>query len=66
LVRKLVSQVGRVDYARVRIDGQQVEPISISGASILTTTTEADGFVIVPADSEGFAAGAHVDVFLYD
>ena len=26
----------------------------------------ADGFVVVPADSEGFAAGTDVDVFLYD
>jgi len=66
LARKLVSQVGRVDYARVRIVNGQVEPISISGASILTSTTQADGFVIVAADSEGFAAGTNVDVFLYD
>jgi molybdopterin molybdotransferase len=66
LGRKLVSQVGRVDYARVRLVGEQVEPLAISGASILSSTTEADGFVIVPADSEGFPAGAEVRVFLYD
>lgn len=66
LARKLVSQVGRVDYARVRIGSGQVEPISISGASILTSTTAADGFVIIPADSEGYPAGAEVEVFLYD
>ncbi len=66
LARKLVSQVGRVDYARVRIVGDEVEPIAISGASILTSTTVANGFVVVPADSEGFPAGASVDVRLYD
>src|SRR5206468_3812093 len=33
LARKLVSQVGRVDYARVRIVEDQVEPVGISGAS---------------------------------
>ena len=66
LARKLVSQVGRVDYARVRIVSEQVEPISISGASILTSTTTADGFVVIPADSEGYPAGAEVEVFLYD
>jgi molybdopterin molybdotransferase len=66
LSRKLVSQVGRVDYARVRVAGGEVEPIAISGASILSSTTEADGFVIVPADSEGYAAGAVVDVYWYD
>jgi molybdopterin molybdotransferase len=66
LARKLVSQVGRVDYARVRIVGGQVEPIAISGASILTSTTAAAGFVVVPEGSEGFAAGAEVEVFRYD
>lgn len=73
LSRKLVSQVGRVDYARVRIlasagrePQEEVEPIAISGASILSSTTTADGFVIIPADSEGHAADAMVDVFLYD
>lgn len=66
LARKLVSQVGRVDYARVSIVDGGVEPIAISGASILTSTTAADGFVIIPADSEGYPAGSEVDVFLYD
>ncbi len=66
LNRKLVSTVGRVDYARVRIQGDQIEPLAISGASILSSTTRADGFVIVPADSEGFPAGAIVNVILYD
>jgi molybdopterin molybdotransferase len=43
-----------------------VEPIAISGASILSSTTRADGFVIVPRDSEGHAVGEEVKVFLYD
>lgn len=66
LTRKLVSTVGRVDYARVRIQGDEIEPLAISGASILSSTTRADGFVIVPADSEGYPPGAAVNVFLYD
>lgn len=66
LARKLVSQIGRVDYARVRLIENQVEPLAISGASILSSTTAADGFVIVPADSEGYPPGANVCVFLYD
>jgi len=36
-----------------------------AGASLLSSTTRADGFVIVADDSEGFAAGADVDVWLY-
>jgi molybdopterin molybdotransferase len=66
LARKLVSAVGRVDYVRVRIVNGQVEPLATSGASILTSTTQADGFVIVPRDSEGLPPGEHVLVYLYD
>ena len=45
--------------------GARVEPLSVAGASVLSSTTRADGFVIVDDDSEGFAAGAAVDVWLY-
>ena len=66
LAHKLVSAVGRVDYARVKLDGRTVEPLAVSGASILSSTTRADGFVLVPADLEGYPAGASVTVWLYD
>lgn len=65
LSRKLVSTVGRVDYARVRLDGSSAEPLAISGASVLSSVTRADGFVVVPMDSEGYPEGAMVDVHLY-
>ncbi|MEE3367780.1 MAG: gephyrin-like molybdotransferase Glp [Planctomycetota bacterium] len=66
LCRKLVSTVGRVDYARVRMNGDTIEPLAISGASLLSTTTRADGFVIIPADSEGYPEGTVVEVFCFD
>ena len=65
LARKLVSVVGRLDYARVDIVDDQVEPLAISSASVLSSTTRAAGFVVIPADSEGYPPGHHVDVFLY-
>jgi molybdopterin molybdotransferase len=65
LARKIASQVGRVDYCRVRLGEDGAEPLALSGASILSSTTRADGFVLVPADSEGQAAGTDVDVYLY-
>jgi len=65
LTRKLVSTVGRVDYARVQVMGDELEPVSVSGASILSSTTRADGFVIIPADSEGYPPGTEVEVYLY-
>ena len=66
LRRKLISVVGRMDYARVAIVEGGVEPIAISGASVLSSTIRADGFVIIPGDSEGHCAGTQVEVFLYD
>jgi molybdopterin molybdotransferase len=66
LARKIASAVGRVDYVRVRIQDGQVEPLAISGASVLSSTTRADGFVLVPRDSEGHAPGETVEVYLYD
>ena len=66
LRRKLVSTVGRVDYARVKLLEDGVEPLAISGASVLSSTTRADGFVVIPADSEGLPAKAETEVWLYD
>lgn len=65
LARKIVSAVGRVDYCRVALGPEGVEPIALSGASILSSTTRADGFVLVPADAEGYAPGTEVTVRLY-
>jgi molybdopterin molybdotransferase len=66
LARKLSSAVGRVDYVRVTVHDGRVEPLATSGASLLSSTTRADGFVLVPRDSEGYPAGAEVQVYLYD
>ena len=67
LKQKLPSMLGRTDYARISLAADNtVEPIAISGAAILTSTTKADGFVIVPANSEGYAVDTEVEVFLYD
>src|SRR5262249_1435577 len=66
LARKMVSAIGRVDYVRVQIRDGQVEPLATSGASILSSTTRADGFVLVPRDAEGYPRGTAVEVFLYD
>ncbi len=66
LARKVVSTIGRLDYLRVRIDAGRVEPLAIGGASALSSTTRADGFVLIPPDSEGYPPGAEVEVLLYD
>ena len=66
VARKIVSQVGRVDYVRVKLGPEGVEPLALSGASMLSTTTRADGFVVAPAESEGFGPGSEVTVHLYE
>jgi molybdopterin molybdotransferase len=65
LNRKISSPIGRLDYVRVKIDGDLVEPLAVGGASVLSSTTRANGFVVVGDDSEGFAAGSDVKVWLY-
>ena len=62
----LVSPVGRLDYVRIQIEQGLVTPVTSSGASVLSSTTRADGFLVVPTESAGFAAGTEVAVFLYD
>jgi len=66
LARKVVSELGRLDYLRVQVVDGRAAPLTSRGAGVLTTTTRADGFVLVPADAEGYPEGASVDVHLYD
>jgi molybdopterin molybdotransferase len=66
LARKIASAVGRVDYTRVRVVDGYAQPLATSGASALSSTTRADGFVLVPRDSEGYPEGQEVEVYLYD
>ena len=65
---KIASDIGRLDYCRVAIseDDTTISPLSISGASILSSTTRADGFVLVPPELEGYAAGRTIQAWRYD
>ncbi|MCC7474623.1 MAG: molybdopterin molybdotransferase MoeA [Pirellulales bacterium] len=65
LASKLASVVGRVDYARVAIRNHTVEPIAMSGGSALSSATKADGFVVIPMDTESYPAGTEVEVCLF-
>jgi molybdopterin molybdotransferase len=61
LTRKIASTLGLVDIVPVRRAAEGVEPLA-SGYLTLHSLARADGYVIVPADSEGFPAGARVDM----
>lgn len=66
LAKRLVSQIGRTDYARVVVADGAVEPVAISGAAVLSSVTRASGFVVVPSGLEGYGKGVLVEVHLYE
>jgi molybdopterin molybdotransferase len=65
LARRLASVAGRADYARVAVTDGGLEPVSVSGASILSSAVRADGWVLVPPEVEGYEEGEAVEVRLY-
>ena len=62
LCRKLSSAVGLTELALVRDMDGQFEPLSV-GSLTPSTLVRADGYVIIPPESEGFQAGAMVEVY---
>jgi len=65
LRRKIVSNIGFVEFFPVRFAGEDVGPIGSAQSGGIASVARADGFVIVPAPSEGHPAGARVAVHLY-
>ncbi|NJN47119.1 MAG: molybdopterin molybdotransferase MoeA [Candidatus Competibacteraceae bacterium] len=66
VAKKIVSAVGQVDYYRVRLTDTGVEPLTAGGASLWSSITRADGFIVIAEDSEGYPPGASVTVYCYD
>lgn len=64
LQRDLPSAAGRLDVAQVVVRDGEAVPLFGSSA-LLSVLTDADGYVIVPADATGLPAGAQVEVRLY-
>jgi molybdopterin biosynthesis enzyme len=61
LRRKVTSTIGMTEIIAVSCSGGMAEPLG-SGYLSLTALARSDGFIVVPAESEGFAAGAEVAV----
>jgi molybdopterin molybdotransferase len=66
VARTIKSVLGRVEYARVTVGANGVEPVPTSGASILSSTVAADGFVLVPPERGEYSIGDVLQVHLYD
>lgn len=70
LSRQVPSALGRRGFLRVRVfkkDGEFLaRPVRVKGSGILSTMTEANGYVIIPEDREGLDGGEAVTVHLFD
>jgi molybdopterin molybdotransferase len=61
LVRKIASSVGVAEVVLVRRSRDGVEPIA-AGCFPLHTLAQADGWVLIAPEREGFPPGATVDM----
>jgi molybdopterin molybdotransferase len=66
LAAPITSVRGRVDYVRMKVENGQAAPVPTSGASVLSSTVVADGFLLVDADRERYLPGEMVEIWLYD
>ena len=70
LTRKVPSALGRRVFLRVRVfekdGGFLAEPVRVKGSGILSTMTEANGYVMIPENREGLDRGESVTVHLFD
>lgn len=69
LARRIASRPGIRHYVRVKLrrEGNSLVayPVRVGGSGIISSLTQADGFVIVPEDLEGYETGSEVEVLLY-
>jgi molybdopterin biosynthesis enzyme len=61
LARKVTSTVGIAEVVPLRRAGTEVEPLA-SGYLPLQSLARADGWMLVPAESEGYPAGTFVEM----
>jgi molybdopterin biosynthesis enzyme len=64
LMRKITSQPGFAEFVALRREDKGAVPLS-SGPSTLAALARADGWLLVPPESEGYPAGAIVEMRLF-
>jgi molybdopterin molybdotransferase len=62
LARKIASTLGLAEVVPVKREADGVVPLA-SGYLALQALVRADGYIVVPAESEGYPAGACVDMW---
>jgi molybdenum cofactor synthesis domain-containing protein len=70
MTRRIATTLGRRNFVRVRVfrhDGELfAKPISARGSSMISTMTNANGYIIVPENREGLEEKEIVSVQLFD
>jgi molybdopterin biosynthesis enzyme len=61
LQRKVVSTIGLAEVVPVKLQQSHATPLA-SGYLSIQAMLQADGYIVVPADGEGYAAGSSVSV----
>jgi len=64
LAEKAASHPGYETYLRVKIKNGKAYPLMTRGAGILSSVTQATGYITIPPDIEGYKAGTEVTVTL--
>jgi molybdopterin molybdotransferase len=64
LARKIASQPGFAEFVALRRENKGAMPLS-SGPSTLAALARANGWLLVPPESEGYPAGATVEMRLF-
>jgi molybdenum cofactor synthesis domain-containing protein len=64
LGRRIVSQAGRLQFYTVKIEGGIAVP-AFKGSGEITSLSQADGYIQIPADQSVVEEGAEVDVTLF-
>jgi len=64
LSENIPSAKGREEYVRVRVNGNQIDPL-FGKSGLLNTLVKSDGVVKIPAGSEGIETGTEVEVILW-
>ena len=65
LGESLPSMEGRTDYVRVQVTGGSVTKSSRQGASMLFSSVQSDGFLIIPEEATSLSVGEIVTVYRY-
>lgn len=63
--RKIPSTLGRTDYIRAKIEGDNVRPLKIKGSGIIKSMVDSDCYIIMEENLEGSAEGEECKVLPY-